>query len=108
MFFIELEHSEFLVFVFRILQVVKKALSSLSMCNKKALLSLNTCNKRGLERKMKMSLTQKDKLEVYIDASQLISEKDEEESSLTKANDTKASSEKKKEDASEPIYLKRI
>ena len=58
---------------------------------------------------MKMSLTQKDKLEVYIDASlQPISDNDEEESSLTKANDMEAALEKKKKEASEPIYLKRI
>jgi len=56
-----------------------------------------------------MSLTQKDKLEVYIDASlQLISDNNKEESSLTKTSDTEVSLEKKKKEASEPIYLKRI
>jgi hypothetical protein len=57
-----------------------------------------------------MSRTQKEKLETYTDTSfQLLSEDSAEESVVTAADDyIEVALEKKKKEASKPIYLKRV
>jgi hypothetical protein len=59
---------------------------------------------------MKMSRTQKEKLETYTDASlQLISENSTEEGAVTAAEDyIEVSLEERKKDADKPLYLKRV
>ena len=57
-----------------------------------------------------MSLTRKEKLEPYTDASlQIVSNNSSEESAVTSAKDyIEVAQEKRKEEASKPLYLKRI
>lgn len=58
---------------------------------------------------MKMSLSQKEKIEIIIDTSlQPLSENDTEESSVMATDDIAVVLEKKKKEANEPLYLKRI
>ena len=58
---------------------------------------------------MKMSLSQKEKIEIIIDTSlQPLSENDTEESSVMATDDIAVALEKKKKEVNEPLYLKRI
>jgi hypothetical protein len=60
---------------------------------------------------MKMSRTRKEKLEIYPDASlQLMPENSAEERAVTAADgcNLKVSSEKRKKEADEPLYLRRV
>ena len=56
-----------------------------------------------------MSLSQKEKIEIITDTSlQLLSENDTEERSVMATDDIEVALEKKKKEANEPLYLKRI